>query len=150
MEMDKKSAVIAVSALIVGLSPFIIEFSSIDDFDVGYNATANVTNTTPTNSQTLGIVTGQNLEFGRLPVGTASVKYINISSSKPALMNIDASGNISEHLEFNRQTTFQGDERTSLRFNASEPGYYEGVVSMKIQTPKNQIGEIWLDLKSRL
>lgn len=148
--MDKRSGIIAVVALIIGLSPFIIEYASVDVFDAEYEATATVTNTTPASSQNIGVVTGQNLEFGRLPLGTASIKYINMSSTKPALMNMDVSGNISEHVEYSDQMSFQGDERTNLRFNASEPGYYEGTVSMKIQTPTNGIGEVWLELKSRL
>ncbi|MFB6208117.1 MAG: hypothetical protein ABEJ69_02105 [Candidatus Nanohaloarchaea archaeon] len=98
----------------------------------------------------VGIITGSNLRFGRLPVGSASIKYINITSSKDALVRISATGNISEMLEYDEKFYFQGSERTSIRFNASKAGYYTGKLELKIQTPKNKLGNRWLDLKASL
>lgn len=53
-------------------------------------------------------------------------------------------------LEYRDKLYFKGQKQVKIRFNASEPGYYVGDVSLKIQTARNRIGRKWLDLKASL
>lgn len=57
-------------------------------------------------------------------------------------------GNISGTLQYDEKFYFKGARQMRIKFNATEPGYYTGEVRLKIQTPKNALGNRWLDLKA--
>lgn len=142
-------AVVGLSILL-GLSPFLADGLTTNTLEKKFDANATAVDMDNNTTKQIGVVTNPSLRFGKLPVGSASVKYVNITSSKMALVNIDVTGNISPMLEYDDKFYFKGEKQAKIRFNASEPGYYQGEVRLKIQTAKNRIGERWLDFKASL
>ncbi len=100
-------------------------------------------------TQKLGIVTNPQLRFGSIPEGSKSIKFLNLDAPRKSLVWIKSSGNISQHLIYNKKNYFQGEKEISIKFNASETGYYVGDVDIHTQAPKNKWGNRWLDIKSR-
>lgn len=142
-------SVIAVSALI-GLSPFLVDQYSLNTFDTSFNANGTSINTSGNFTKRIGVVTGNTLQFGSIPAGAASIKYLSINASQKALLLVSSTGNISDALTYPEKLYFEGSKQAPVRFNATEPGYYTGTVDVKIQTARNTLGQKWLDLKASL
>lgn len=131
---------------IIGATPFIIEETSLDFYEETYETNVAILNDTGNNTS-LGINSDQNLDFGHMPEGANSTKFVNVSTKKRSLMNIQSEGNISNLLEYEERMHFKGYKKISIEAKGREPGNYTGNVSLNFQIPKNQAGSSWLDLK---
>lgn len=152
-EIDRKkafTAVVAVAAIFLGLSPFLLDETTVETRTLTFEANGTALNTSGNQTIDLGVATGEGLSFGRIPVEGQSTKYFNIAAGKKALLYLDAEGNISEQLDYEPQHFFQGEKEVDLVFDPENVGFYEGNVSININVPENEVGATWLALKAEL
>lgn len=150
--MDNLAASIIILSLIVGATPFIVEAHSVEKNQISLNTNMTVSNQTPEQggNLTVGIASGNNMFYGRLAPNVGSTKSVNISSgSGYTYLRINVTGNISDQMNYKEYHYFNGTKSVDIGARASEPGYYEGTVNFKTMTPRNSIGQAWLDLKSK-
>lgn len=146
--MEKKTlAAISIVILsgLIGATPFILDETSVKFQERSYNSSLEVLNETENIS--LGISSDRNLDYGYLPQGANSTKFVNISLKKKTLLSIGTEGNISEVLEYRPRMYFQGDKKMELEAKGREPGNYCGNITLKFEIPENQVGSYWLDIK---
>lgn len=131
---------------LIGATPFILDNQTISFYAEEFNSSVTVINDTG-NDTGLGINSDPTLDFGDIPQGSNSTKFINTSMDKKSVLSIKADGNISEFLEYEEHMYFQGSKKIPLEFKAREPGNYTGNVSLRFEIPENRVGTKWLDLK---
>lgn len=139
--------VIVLSGLI-GASPFILDYSTVNLVESNYPATVDVVENQ--NNTTLGVNADRDLDFGEIPEGVNATKFISVSVEHKSLLNIDSEGNISDLLRYREKMYFQGQKEIPVEVRGMEVGKYEGNVTLKFQVPTNEVGKKWLDLKYRL
>lgn len=139
--------ILAISGFI-GVSPFILDNSTLDFHKEKFNASVTVMD--KDDNISLGINSDPKLDFGNIPQGSNSTKFLNISTGKKSALTISSDGNISEFLEYHERMYFQGDKRIELEMKGKSPGNFTGNVSLKFEIPQNQVGKHWLDLKYRI
>jgi len=145
----KKIAPIAI-ILIILATPLAANEFLLNSEEFSFSANATAVNASLENETQLGVVTDPTLEFGEVPSQAQITKSFNINSEKTALSRMGTTGNISENLEYTDKHLFQGETSIETKFNATEPGYYEGTVEMNVKTPKRTGGSTWLEIKSKL
>lgn len=146
--INRIATAVIVSSLLVGIAPFALDYELTNQQSLEFKSNGTVVNDTGNQTKRLGLVTEPNLQFGSVPMGAASIKFLNITADRKSLIKIKSTGNISEVLEYNSKSYFEGNKEVSLKFNASKPGYYEGVVHIDTQTPRDKWGKKWIELKS--
>lgn len=149
--MDKTTmiavSVISVSTLI-GLTPFILNQTTLNTQETILETSAEVISKNASGENIdLGLKIEKSLNFGKMPVNVSAAKTINLTSSKKSSVQVSSTGNISEFLDYDRRSYFEGSRDLEIQMVAEKPGYYAGELVIKTQTPKNKIGETWLELK---
>lgn len=139
------AAIIVVISGLIGATPYIIEETSIENYQQSLDASVVILSSS--SDRSLGINADRKLDFGRLKPGTNSTKFLNISIGKKSLLNVETKGNISEVLEHRERFYFHGAKDINLEAKGRNPGNYSGTVNLNFQIPKNQVGAYWLDLK---
>jgi len=129
--------------------PFYAE-SNIDEQQFTFTAAANVT--PPAENMSIGVDTGNNLNFGVVTAKNAVRKTINVSAPEKTLLTVDISGNITPLLSIERSHYFSGTREIEAKLNttADQTGYFTGNVTMTAQTAGNRAAQRWLAIKSRL
>lgn len=141
-------AIIAV-CILIGLTPFIVENQFVEKNKVSMFANASVVESeNKSGNLDLGINNGNNLDFGYLRKNVNITKTLNISAADTTYMVIRSEANITEHLDYKEVHKFQGNKGVKISFISDEAGYYEGDLIIKTNTPTNEIGEAWMDIKS--
>lgn len=145
-----KTTLIAASIVIlsglIGATPLIINETSIDLYEKSYESNISVLPDSGNNTS-IGINSDQDLDFGYMPEGSNSTKFLNISTQKKSILDISSEGNISEFLVYEDRMYFQGFKKISVEAQGREPGNYTGNITLNFQIPENQVGGKWLDLK---
>jgi hypothetical protein len=101
----------------------------------------------PANGSNLTAGFDSGMKFGRIGEGSAVTKTIDLTSSNLALVESYSTGNVSEGLKFEEKILFTGNRSVEYRYNASEPGYYNGSINLDIESANNFWGEKWLELQ---
>jgi hypothetical protein len=113
-----------------------------------YDARINVTERPNNSSLDLGINAASHLKYGEVPRGSNVSKHIDLESDGVSLVAISSSGNISEYLRYDDRQAVNGTEEVYIDVIPMDTGYFEGDVTVKIQSSNNNAGETWLRLKS--
>lgn len=129
---------------------FNADSSSLNSKTLSYKANGTALNVSGNGTVNLGIATGEKLNFGRIPVDASSTKFFNINAGKKAYITINAEGNISEALEFERIHYFKGQKEINLRFDPDRADIYRGNVTVTVKTANNEVGSRWLDFRSKV
>lgn len=147
--MDNIFVTIVGVSILVGLSPVLVEATSVNQNSVDMNASIHILNQTARQggNLSLGVNANQNLNYGRAPINVSTTKIINITADESVYLKIDSSGNISDILYYDEYQYFNGTKQVNLRARSKEPGNYSGTVVFKTMTPRNILGERWLQLK---
>ena len=147
--MDKTALTVIGISVLIGLSPFIVEETSVNkDENVLYSNVTVVNEETVNGTLGLGVTTVKKLDFGEMPTTVEYTRKLNVSAPAMTLLTISVDGNISEIMKYERKHYFQGDREIELTLNSSRPGHYDGNVTVKTLTAENEIGERWLYVKS--
>lgn len=99
-------------------------------------------------NSSVGILTEQSLDFGRMTTGTGVAKFFNFSAQEEILVEFSSSGNISEKITHPGAVYFRGDRKLEVHFMSEEPGYYTGEVRLDISSSNSRLGDTWLEAKS--
>lgn len=151
--MEKLAPTVIVLSIIAGflLSGLpLLEDEVLRSNEIVLDANGTVVNQTGKAEKDLGIVANRRLSFGSIPVGAGSTKFLNLDSQQTALLLLEPSGNISEHLEMENVILLNGSREVGVRFNGTSPGFYKGELDIKTWTPRNKWGKVWLGVKHRL
>jgi len=143
------ASIVIGASILIGLSPFLADKTLAQTSTSTFNANATATGE-GNSTERLGVVTGSKLQFGKIPVGSASTKFVVVNASQETDVSISSDGNISDSLEFKKSLKVQGSEEIPVTFNATESGFYTGSISLKTTRPKGSIGKKWLEIKSSL
>lgn len=143
-------AVVAVFFIGSSLGAFNAEGNAINSKKLTFEANGTALNTSGNETVNLGIATGENLNFGRIPVEASSTKFFNINAREKAFVSINAEGNISEALKYEKTHYFKGNKEISLRFDPGSVQHYEGNVTVNVNTADSEVGARWLDFKSKV
>jgi len=138
-------SIIVLSGLI-GTTPFILEETSLEFYEETYESNITILNDTGNNTS-VGINSDRNLDFGYVPEGVNSTKFLNVSTKKKSIMNVRSTGNISKLLEYEDRAYFEGYKQVNIEAQGRETGNYTGNITLSFQIPENQVGTKWLDLK---
>lgn len=98
----------------------------------------------------VGVNTGAGLDYGNIPHDTNFTKFLNISADRKSLVKTRVSGNISEISYYDSEVYFEGSKSLGLTVGSPEPGFYQGKLRMRFQTPKTKEGSRWISAKRRL
>lgn len=101
------------------------------------------------NNKNVSVRTGNNLELGEMPNGSAQRRYLNISSPAFTLATVRSNGNASEFLNYDEKFVFNGKERFMVEVETEEPGRYEGDITIMFEAPKTRWAQEWLELKRK-
>ncbi|MFB6199829.1 MAG: hypothetical protein ABEJ83_03045 [Candidatus Nanohaloarchaea archaeon] len=146
IEKNKAAAAVVGAVIVLVAIPLLISALTVNTQTRVFNAQGTAIDTTDNRTKDIGIVTNSQLKFGRIPVKSESIKFLQVNSTKESVVTLRSTGNISEALEFDEKLRVKGSQELEIGFNATEAGTYEGKVKMKIRTPTNAIGQVWLDL----
>ncbi len=111
-----------------------------------YPAYVNVTSVSESQNISIGFdISSKELDFGTLPGGSISRKFLHISnpSSRRARIMVEASGSISGIIDFSNSDFLMDpgasvDIRASIAPEASESGVYSGEVTIIYRQPRLQ------------
>lgn len=138
--------VVGLLLLTLMASPLIADQVLVEEQSFTLSANASVVDMQ--NNTSLGVATGSNqaLDFGRLVVNASnSTRYVNVSTPDANFVRLDASGNISEHLNY---TKYQMNATSiPVEMQATEVGNFTGNLSVNVQIPAQEGGQQWLELK---
>jgi len=131
--------------LTLAASPLIADQVLVEEqsFTLPANASVDAQNNT-----SLGVATGsqQALDFGRLVVNASnSTRYVNVSTPDANFVRLDASGNISEHLNYTKHQ--MNATSIPVEMKATETGNFTGNLSVNVQIPAQEGGQQWLEIK---
>lgn len=143
----REAAVIGLVAVLVA-APVAVETLLVDTAVSDYRTQVNVTEDTNSTNMYLGVNADDSLEFGVLPQGSNVTKQIVLETTSLGLVNVEATGNISDHLEYSPSFKMNGSRQYTITANAEETGYYAGQITIKIQSADGPIGRQWIRLKS--
>lgn len=154
----KKISVIAAVLLLAAIGVYflagpvaaVMQGDAINSQTLSFRANGTALNVSGNGTVNLGIATGEKLNFGRIPVDAKSTKYFQIDAREKALLIVNAEGNISQALEFEKIHYFEGNKEADIVFDPQTPDHFEGNVTVTINTAENEVGARWLDLKSKL
>ncbi|MFB6190938.1 MAG: hypothetical protein ABEJ64_00760 [Candidatus Nanohaloarchaea archaeon] len=145
----ERNTVLAVSvitaSILVGLAPFVIKETSIEEVKVTFNSSVDVRDTGPANMTSLGINAGKNLKFGDIEQNANYTKWINVGVNERSRVEIRSEGNISELLRYDRVRYMKGQGRIPVELFPHSTGYYEGKVVLTVWRPRNRLGELYLE-----
>lgn len=96
----------------------------------------------------IGIDAARSLQYGEPPIGSNITKTLEFNAPRQTLVELESSGNITDHLEYEDRTYIEGEEEIEVTFNAKEPGYFEGDVDLTVTVPENRVSKLWLDITS--
>ena len=149
MEVNRKYVITVLAFLVLAAAfgVFILESETLKRGESNFPMSASSINETGQDLQNIGISADSNLNFGEVPYKSSSTKYVNISSPRYARIELDASGNISDHVKHRDQVWMRGDKEISIKFNSSSPGNYTGSLRVKTVLAKNSMGERWLKFR---
>lgn len=150
--MDKTALTIIGISMLIGLSPVLVEYSSVNTSTIEFKANATVIDQTPDEggNLTLGVNAEREMAYGEMPINVSTTKILNMTASDGyAYLVVSSNGNISEKLFYNKYNYFNGSKEFNMRFKSGQPGFYSGTVRIKTMTPRNELGAAWLDLKRR-
>lgn len=149
--LDRKKiagiAVVLIAVLLVG-SVAALE-SQLVDRNREFNVSATVEPPQEGNNTTLGVNTGQAMQYGNLTHDTNFTKFIEVGVERKSILQMSASGNISEILYFQERQYFEGSKNLSITAGSENPGRYEGKLELNFQVPESRWGARWLDIKYR-
>ena len=132
--------VLAISGIV-----FALDYDGVEE---GYFTNATVVGAEEVENLTAGIDAGSNLHFGEISEGTNVTKTLNLNSPRKSLVEVDSDGNISRNLEYEEYSTFEGNHSVDVMMVGSEPGYFEGNVTLDIEVANNGVTSRWLELKN--
>ena len=99
-------------------------------------------------NSSFGVATGSNqaLDFGRLMLNASNVtRYVNVSTPGANFVKLEASGNISDHLNYSKHHL--NASSIPVEMQATKTGNFSGNLSVNVQIPAQEGGEQWLELK---
>jgi hypothetical protein len=123
--------------------------SQVNDEVRTFQVSANVEPQTDGNVS-MGVNTGQGLDYGNLTYNTNYTKFLEISADRKTLLTSKLSGNISEIAYYDSQIYFEGNRSFELTLGSKDPGLYKGELQMRFQTPETKRGSRWISLKNKL
>jgi hypothetical protein len=150
--MNKVALPIIILSIALGAAPFAAnEFLINEEEQFSQNMTADVVaGEVNENGTQVGVNPGENLDFGEIETGIRVTKYLNYDSGgERRVVTINLGGNISEKVNTTERKFIEGEERIPVAFMSNETGFYSGEFSLKTLTPEGNLGERWLELKSR-
>lgn len=146
----EKIAIIAVAAaVILAITTVSTLESQIVDRNEVLNISATIEPQQETNNTTVGINTGQKLHYGNITYDTNVTKFIQVSADRKSFLDVEATGNISDHIRFQDRYYFEGNETLEVKIGSKEPGYYEGKLKLHFQVPETRWASKWISLKYR-
>lgn len=158
--LNPKKASIAVSTALImlagvffigsSLGAFNADNSALNSKTISFQVNGTALNTSGNGTVNLGIATGEKLNFGRIPVDASSTKFLSINAREKAYISINAEGNVSEALVFEKNHYFKGKKEIQIRFDPETAETFEGTVNVNVKTAENEVGSTWLDIKSRV
>ena len=144
----EKFAIIAVSATLILAIGVVGAFESqIVDRNRVMNMSATIEPDQKTNNTTVGINTGQELHFGNVTYDTNVTKFLQVNADRKSVLEVSATGNISDHIYFENQHYFMGNKTLGIKIGSKDPGYYEGKLEMNFQVPETRWGAKWISVK---
>jgi hypothetical protein len=155
MERKKLTLTLLVISVFIGLMPFVISQTSVETYKADFDAKANVSlSENVSKNASLGVAPGssEGLDFGNLPLQFTrqARKSLEMDASKKSLVIISSSGNASKYMIYNKSHYFEGSKQVEVAFETEDTGYYTGTLHVKTMTPKNELGERWINLRSQL
>lgn len=148
-KLETKKVIPVIIVLLFAI-PVLAATTLVNSEEFSFNANATATNVTLENETELGVVTDPTLQFGEVPTEAQVTKKLQVESGQKTLAHLQSTGNISENLEHPDKKLFEDETEIEVKFNATQPGYYEGTVEMTTQTPERTGGETWINLRSKL
>lgn len=146
--MNRIAIGIILGSVLLGIAPFAADYSLVEKEEFSFDSNASVYNATGNRTKNLGVVTEPNLDFGRIPQGSSTIKFINVDAPNKSILTLSSSGNISEHLIYGDKQYFEGEKELRVRFNGSQVGYFTGSLDVNAEMPRNRWGMKWLELKN--
>jgi len=154
--VNRTAVIVILASALIGISPFILEEFAVEKNSETFEANISVLGADEVGENySVGIAPGSDqLKYGTYPKeGTKAVtRSLDMNADRKTLFLFYSRGNISDSLEMERRHYFEGNKTVDIDYNItrSEPGYFQGQVELKTYTPQNMLGEIWVELRSRL
>lgn len=136
---------VPVLLLLLGAGIAVLNHQVLDSEVRAFPANASVETV---NTSSVGVVTGSNLNFGKVPEGSQVRKNLELQSDSLVLVRFRSTGNISGMLDFKRSIELVNQTEVEVSFNATDSGYYSGSLVTEILKPRGTLGERWLKLRS--
>lgn len=150
LDNRQKAAILGAAAtLIIAVSAIASLESQIVDRERTLDMSATIEPQMQGNNTTMGINTGQGLDYGNVTYSTNVTKFLQVSADRRSLLTSEVTGNISEHTYYDREIYFEGNRSFEVTVGSDEPGYYEGELKMRFQVPETRWGSRWISLKNR-
>ena len=127
---------IAVAVLLLIGSVAALE-SQIVDRNRSFNVSATV-EPPQENNTTVGVNTGQAMHYGNITHETNFTKFMEVGVQRKSILQISASGNISEILYFEEKQYFKGSKNLSITAGSETPGRYTGKLYLEFQVPETK------------
>lgn len=150
--INKIALPVIILSISVGASPFLAnEFLVEEEEQFSQEMSAKViSEEVVQNGTRVGVDPGTNLNFGEIETGIGVTKYLEYESSgENRLVSIELSGNLSEKINLTEKQFIDGKKDIPIAFKSEEPGFYSGELTLKTETPNGELGERWLEFKSR-
>ncbi|MFQ3308438.1 MAG: hypothetical protein ACI977_000674 [Candidatus Nanohaloarchaea archaeon] len=124
--------------------PFVMDAYLLEKKQASFNTSAEVI---PNGSP--GVNTENNsLDFGRMIEDKMNfTRSIPVETGRDTLVLLDISGNITDHLDYQRIHRFNNSKSIDIRMIANESGNYTGTINVNIQAANRTGGSAWLDIK---
>lgn len=137
-------------SILGGIAAYGYSQSNINAQSANYTTYANVTDSDGNIS--IGLETGEGMEYGRLVQGTNLTKTMELASGDEKITYVEVSteGNISDYLNYKEKHLFQNRTDIPVKMDGREQGYYTGEILLDIKTASNMWGETWLEIIYRL
>jgi hypothetical protein len=148
---QKLTLAILAASVLLGASPFLADALLLESSKNEFESSAvSVPPSANDNSTELGVVTDQNMKFGRVETGSKVTKYINLSTDGRGAVTLSSTGNISNYFEHPNHVVFQDNVTLPVSYTAKRPGIYNGSVVVKTYGASSEMGYQWMKLRDQL
>lgn len=97
---------------------------------------------------TFGFDTGEGMSYGEVMIGTNLTRKLNVTNvNEPTYITTEATGNMSEGLEYDRKHFIEDDKKIEYKFvteSVNQTGYFNGTINFELNKAGNKWEERWL------